>query len=49
MRAIGVSHTQLAKTSFDEIFDLTSGVYCYLIASSTLKTMVMLRTFSWLD
>ena len=27
IRAIGEYHTQLAKMSFDEIFDLTAGVY----------------------
>ena len=27
IRTIGESHTQLAKTSFDEIFDLTAEVY----------------------
>ena len=27
IRAIGVSRTQLAKMSFDKIFDLTAGVY----------------------
>ena len=31
MRAIGVSHTQLEKMSFDEIFHLTAGVYFHFL------------------
>ena len=36
IRAIGVSHTRLAKMNFDNIFDLTAGVYFnfYNIASA---------------
>ena len=29
-RAIGASHTQFAKMCFDEIFDLTAGLYFFL-------------------
>ena len=29
LRAIGVSHTQLAKMTFDKLFDLTAGVNFY--------------------
>ena len=51
IRAIGVSHTQLAKMSFDEIFDLTAGVYfifCNIICYKTLRNGVWhLRTRSF--
>ena len=40
IRAIGVSHTQLAKMSFDEIFDLAAGVYFYFYNNSDMFEVI---------
>ena len=42
IRAIGVSHTQLAKMSFGKIFDFTAGVYFYFLYYSKYYSTVAL-------